>query len=427
MPVMPIQIPSNWLRGILSLVPLGAGVYALSQALKQRSTIRAESLDAVALRSRRVPDGRIAAAKDHRVEQTAWLRRKQNIAFLLGVMALLRWSLRSARAAQGLLRGDPGSVAWSVHEVRRLRRPDGTELHIRCAGPPDGPSILFVHGLGADGNEWYPIRNQLAGRFRVIDWDLPGLGKSTMPSNSDWSLERLARDLRAVLSVCEGRPAILVGHSLGGMILLTFCRLFPETLGRQVRGLVLAHATYTNPMKTTTWPRFYTAIQKPIIEPFCHLTIWLAPLLRPLCVLSYLNGLAHRFLQPRLFTGRESWEVLDFLARYYVWDRPDVVGRVTLAMFHYDETKTLEAIHIPTLVVSGDQDPCCTPACQAFMWERIPGAQLLTLSPAKHAGMLEYPRQFARALEDFVSRCEQRSQPVPVGSRRRRLPSLQAW
>lgn len=426
MPIMPIHIPRNWLRGILSLVPLGAGVYALSQAVKRRSRSRAESLDAFATRSRRVPDGLIAAAKDRPTEPRAWLRRKENIAFLLGGMALLRWSLHSARAAQRLLHGDPESVARSVHEVRRLRRPDGTELYVRCAGPRTGTPIIFVHGLGADGNEWYPIRNQLADRFRVIDWDLPGLGKSTMPSNADWSLERLAQDLKAVLSVCEGRPAILVGHSLGGMILLTFCRLFPEALGRQVRGLVLAHATYTNPVKTTAWPRFYTTIQKPILEPFCHLTIWLAPLLRPLCVLSYLNGLAHRSLQPRLFTGRESGEVLDFLARYYVWDRPDVVARVALGMFHYDETKTLETIHVPTLVVSGDQDPCCTPACQTLMWERIPGAQLLTLSPAKHAGILEYPRHFAQALEDFVSRCERRSQPVPVRPRRRKLHSLQA-
>ena len=126
----------------------------------------------------------------------------------------------------------------------------------------------------------------------MIDWDQPGLGKSTRPSNSAWSLENLARDLEAVLSVSDGRPAVLVGHSFGGMILLTFCRLFPEALGRRVCGLVLAHTTYTNPVKTTTWTRCYTAMQKPVMEPLCHLTIWLAALVRPLCVLSYLDGSA---------------------------------------------------------------------------------------------------------------------------------------
>ena len=80
-------------------------------------------------------------------------------------------------------------------------------------------------------------------------------------------------------------------------------------------------------------------------------------------------------------------------------------------MFRYDETKTLETINVPTLVVSGAQDQSCTPKCHAFMCERIPGAQLLTLSPAKHGGLLEYPQQFAQALEEFVGQCERRSQP----------------
>src|SRR5947207_44430 len=67
---------------------------------------------------------------------------------------------------------DPG-------EVRRLRRPDGTEIHVVLRGPADGPPVVLTPGWGADTGEWaYTVRD-LAGRYRLITWDLPGLGEST--------------------------------------------------------------------------------------------------------------------------------------------------------------------------------------------------------------------------------------------------------
>lgn len=87
----------------------------------------------------------------------------------------------------------------------------------------------------------------------------------------------MAGDLEAVLGLAGDRPAVLVGHSIGGMITLTFCRLFPEALAARVAGLVLVHTTPTNPVKTTGMAAFYTAIQKPVLEPLCYLMIALAP------------------------------------------------------------------------------------------------------------------------------------------------------
>ena len=46
----------------------------------------------------------------------------------------------------------------------------------------------------------------------------------------------------------------LLGHSIGGMIVLTFCRQFPKALGTTVNSLTLVHTTYTNPLRTTTLP-----------------------------------------------------------------------------------------------------------------------------------------------------------------------------
>jgi pimeloyl-ACP methyl ester carboxylesterase len=70
-----------------------------------------------------------------------------------------------------------------------LSRPDGSELRIECYGREDGPPIILTHGWGANSTEWDYLKKELAGDFQLIVWDLPGLGRSTRPTNLDYSME----------------------------------------------------------------------------------------------------------------------------------------------------------------------------------------------------------------------------------------------
>src|SRR6202008_5130618 len=90
-------------------------------------------------------------------------------------------------------------------------------------------------------------------------------------------MENFPRDLEAVLGLAGDRPAILLGHSIGGMITLTFCRLFPKALGDRVRAIALVQTTYTNPVRTTSLAGLFTALERPVIVPLLHLTISLSP------------------------------------------------------------------------------------------------------------------------------------------------------
>ena len=84
--------------------------------------------------------------------------------------------------------------------VQRLARPDGSILQVEFFGPEDGQPIILSHGWGPNSTVWYYAKRQLSDRFRVIVWDLPGLGKSSKPKNNDHSIEKYARDLEAVAS-----------------------------------------------------------------------------------------------------------------------------------------------------------------------------------------------------------------------------------
>lgn len=79
--------------------------------------------------------------------------------------------------------------------------------------------------------------------------------------NRDFALEQIATDLHAVLSLAGGKRVVLVGHSIGDMINLTFRRLYPELVGSQVAGIVQLDTSYTNPVKTTKNSGFSRAVR----------------------------------------------------------------------------------------------------------------------------------------------------------------------
>jgi pimeloyl-ACP methyl ester carboxylesterase len=291
-------------------------------------------------------------------------------------------------------------------EELRIKGPDGSELQVEIYGMEQRPTLLMTHGWDLDATAWYYQKKNLSKRFRLVLWDLPGLGKSSQPADGHYSLERLAQALRVVLArTGGGRPVVLVGHSIGGMTLLTFCRLFPELLGREVAGIVFVNTTYTQPLNTVTAGRLLRAIQKPILEPLLHLTIWLYPLVWLMNWQSYLSGSSHRAISSAFFSGHESWRQLDFAAYFAAKMSPAVLAKGILAMLRWDETATLPHINLPTLIITSDADRVTLPEASRAMAASIPGAQLVQVSPAGHLGFLEQSKCYDAAIADFAARC----------------------
>ncbi|HEY9640406.1 MAG TPA: alpha/beta hydrolase [Coleofasciculaceae cyanobacterium] len=288
--------------------------------------------------------------------------------------------------------------------VHRLARPDGSDIQVEFYGPDNAPTLILTHGWGPDSTAWYYAKQQLTNQFRVIVWDLPGLGKSKKPQNRDYSLEKYARDLEAVLRLAGDQPVILVGHSMGAMILLTFSRLFPEHLGRRVAGLVLVDGTYTNPLKTTILSKVLLALQKPLLEPLLHLAIALSPLLWLSSWLSYFNGLTLLTTEISGFTGRETRGQLNFSSLVGIKASPGVLARGVLAMFKFDETATLPKIAVPLLVVVGKSDIATRPFASDRMVKAAPQAELVVLSPGGHMALMERNQQFTEVIRAFSCR-----------------------
>jgi pimeloyl-ACP methyl ester carboxylesterase len=73
-----------------------------------------------------------------------------------------------------------------------------------------------------------------------------------------------------------------------------------------------------------------------------------------------------------------------------------------LGMMRYDAMKTLGSIPVPTLVVAGDQDSVTKPEASELINSGIPSAQLITLTPAKHLGLIEHHIRYAEVAREFV-------------------------
>jgi pimeloyl-ACP methyl ester carboxylesterase len=289
------------------------------------------------------------------------------------------------------------------NQVASLARPDGSEIHVEFYGPDQAPTLILAHGWGPDSTVWYYVKKQLTDQFRVIVWDLPGLGKSKKPKNRDYSLEKYARDLEAVLSLAGDQPVFLLGHSMGAMMILTFCRLFPQHLEQRVAGLILVDGTYTNPLKTAILSKLLLALQKPLLEPLLHLVIAFSPLLWVTSWLSYFNGFTLLTTEISGFTGTETRGQLNFSNLIGLKASPGVLARGVLAMFQFDETATLPHISVPTLVVVGKSDIATKPSASKHMKAELPDAELRVLAPGGHMVLMERNQQFAEVIRAFAS------------------------
>jgi pimeloyl-ACP methyl ester carboxylesterase len=293
-------------------------------------------------------------------------------------------------------------------EVRRVDRPDGTQLHVEIYGKANGPTLVFTHGWSLDSTAWYYAKKLLASTCRVVVWDLPGLGKSRGPRDNNYRLEKMAADLDAVIeAVAPQGQVFLIGHSIGGMITQTYCRVFAAKLPQRVAGIVLVHTTYKNPLHTALGASFWTALEKPLIVPLNYLTIALAPLAWLSNWQSYMNGSLQIASRISSFAGKQTWGQIDYSARLYAKAWPGVLARGNLAMIEFNEEPTLPTIDVPALIVKGRHDRLTKPEASERIDQLLPQG-ILTSVDAGHLGLWEQNQDVCQAIEQFVEKFQPR-------------------
>lgn len=350
------------------------------------------------------------------VATTLDLAEPSTAALWLGV-GLLAFSLLG-RFPVLMLLGQAGAASPARRAVGvEVAGADGAVLHVEIEGAAEGPILLFTHGWALSSRIWAEARADLGGRFGLVFWDLPGLGRSGRPP-AGYSIEGFAEDLYAVIdSLPEDRPIILVGHSIGGMTLLTFCLRHPELLNRRVAAVVLENTTHTNPLETMAFSRLVRPLQ-PVIELALKLDMLLSPALWVMNWQAWLSGSTHLAARFIAFGARPTRERLDRTVRLITKNSPAVQARGNLAMLHWSVTDRLPGINVPALVFVGGRDLITKDHAGEAIAAALPQARLVRVEDAGHMGPVEKAAFYNEQIGDFAEFVRLLRSRAPTAARR---------
>lgn len=322
-------------------------------------------------------------------------------------LGLLAWSFLGRFVVLALCaRRDRLTTQAGRGAGRTIRSGSGSTLYVEMHGPDDGLPIIFTHGWGMDSTFWRQARQDLADRFRLILWDLPGLGRSKAADKAAISPEAFAADLvslidgAGLIDAAGGRKPVLVGHSIGGMIIQTLVRDQPA-LQNRIAGLVLLNTTYTNPLKTMAFSTMLQALRRPVLEPACRLVIALQPLVWAVKWQSYLSGASHLGL--RLGFGKfVTRSQLEHTALLATRNPPAVLARGDLAAVRWDATGALARAWVPVLIVGGEKDIVTKLEASRTMQAESDMAALRVVEDAGHMGPMERADLYDTMIAEFA-------------------------
>jgi 3-oxoadipate enol-lactonase len=247
-----------------------------------------------------------------------------------------------------------------------------------AAGDLSLPPLVFLHGIGGAARVWRAQVITFSDRYRTIAWDMPGYGGSA--SLTAVSIASLADALRDFLQQVGATKPILVGHSVGGMIVQQLLAKNPEL----ALAVVLAQTSPAFGKADGEW-------QKSFIEAR------LGPLDRGATMVT---------LAPRLVSelvGDDADGDGMEVARDCMAAVPERTYRATmLALLGFDRRNALKDIAVPTLVLSGSKDKNAPAPMMAKMAAHIPSSTYVELEGAGHLVNLERPATFNAVLDSFL-------------------------
>ena len=308
---------------------------------------------------------------------------------------------------------DPHRLRWTP--TLRVPADDGTEIAVEILGDNHpGPTIVFTHGWTFSSRSWH-YQRMLAERYRLVLMDHRDHGESGAGPRENRTIDQIGRDLAAVLgATCAGREVVLVGHSMGGMTIMSLAAQHPELFERQVKGVALVDTS------AQTDPAHTFGLRGPLAGVF--LNQWKSSL--ALMVSdpdkaeharrsgSRLSIAISRFLNLGVKPDRR---LARFTEAMSAATKAQVVGDFWVTLDAHDKLDALKVLSgIPTLVIVGDRDRLTPPHQARAIAAAIPGAKLLELRGAGHCPMLEQPEAVNAALRELVEKATAGAPSAPT-------------
>ena len=263
------------------------------------------------------------------------------------------------------------AVAAAVVGGSTARSADGVPIRFHVAGRGE-PTLVLVHGWALDHRVWDGQAPSLEGRHRVVTLDLAGHGESGR-QRSAWTMAAFGEDVKAVVEAVGAREVVLVGHSMGGPVVLEAARRIPE----RVKGIVLVDTLLdvedrTPPDAIEAMTRQLQADYKPTVTQMTN---------------EY------------LFAPATPAAVRERVLGHATAMAPGISIAVLRQSWSYDPLPALREIKARVRAVNADKFPTHVEANRRHM----PGYEAILVPGTGHYPMLEDPARFGPALEQALA------------------------
>lgn len=242
-----------------------------------------------------------------------------------------------------------------------------------------GPTLVLTHGIGGRLEEWDATVAALRDCVTLLRWDVRGFGQSDRPRGpvtpSVW-----ARDLAALLDALAIPRAIILGHSMGGVVAQRFALDYPQ---RTQALILISTSSEVGPKAAERWEQMALRIEAEGMAAVVGRS--------PSLAFSEEYERTHQ----KEIEAREAQRALNDPFAYAA------AGR---AVGNYNFTAELQRLACPTLILQGAQDRLTPPGGSVIISRNIKGAQLHILDGCGHALPIERLETMAQLIRDFVSR-----------------------
>jgi len=238
-------------------------------------------------------------------------------------------------------------------------------------------TLVFLHGIGGGHAAWNRQVPFFESRgYRCLAWDAPGYGGA--PTVEPYSFENVARALERALP----EPAVLVGHSMGGMIAQEAWAQFPQ----KILALALTFTSSAFGGSSSDFARGFIEAR-----------------IQPLDLGKTMADIAAR-LMPTMHGIASDPSGLMLAASVMAGVPPETYRKAVAMLTTFDRRAGLPTISVPTLVLAGGEDYVAPAAVMERMSQKIPGAEYAVLPGCGHLGPMDQPEAFNTALLGFLHR-----------------------
>ena len=374
----------------------------------------------------------------------------------LGGVTAQRMAVRRYQSVQSELLSDPhredGYGLLKADRTYSVDAEDGVALHVEEVGPVTAPiTVIFSHGWTLRSGSWHYQRLGLAGpgfgeassgqppdelgdatprldptrsmpTARLVFYDQRSHGKSTRSPDGHSTMEYLASDLRQMIATSAPvGPVVLVGHSMGGMAILSLAARYPDMFADRIAGvgLVCTGATY---LRRSELNRFLMTGGNPMVRAITNVAVRYPAVFErgrassrdAVWLLTRSLGFARKDVPGAM---------VDYLDEMISGTPVEVIAEFTPALFAHDQTAAVPALAaIPTVIVSGDKDRLTPLERSQAIADVLPDAEFVVAQGSGHMTMMEDPTLTNDALRRMLRKAMSHAGGTGAAVRARRGP-----